>query len=209
MNGEKMEVMRYDFSQWHSYPSSLFLKSVTTPRKDYTLTQLTHITSGATIQAEVFFKWENNNKAEIPLIGIEWYDTTGVIVSTSALIHPLYNAFPDMYLPWTKITNVVRPLIPANAVMGKVIYKTGATIPGKVSNSWVDDLKIYQNGELIYSNDFNNWNPYVGAGVGALAGIPAYLIAKKRQKNKVIITAGATVAGVVVGTLIGFATAKP
>ena len=155
----EMDKLEHDFLVWTSFPSSLVARSDTPARGNYLLKELTQVVPGANIKAEANFKWENSDKALHPLIAIYWYDAAGKEVGTSVLIHPLYQAFPETYLEWTKITNVVRPTIPANAVVGQVWYKAGAAIPGKVANCWLDDLKIYQDDVLIYSNDFSNWAP--------------------------------------------------
>lgn len=43
--------------------------------------------------------------------------------------------------------------------------------------TWFDDLKIFQDDELIYSNDFSNWTPLIGTGIGAcVGGAAAYLL---------------------------------
>jgi len=66
--------------------------------------------------------------------------------------------------------------------------------------AWFDDLKIYQDDKLIYTNDFSNWNPYIGAGAGGLGvGVPTYLYTKN-----VPIAVGASLVGSLVGAAIGY-----
>jgi hypothetical protein len=73
-----------------------------------------------------------------------------------------------------------------------------------VGVTWFDDLKVYQDGKLIYGNGFDNWNPYIGAGLGGvLTATPAYLITRKPEYALV------GVIGALIGAGVGYATAKP
>jgi hypothetical protein len=81
-------------------------------------------------------------------------------------------------------------------------FAAGGGTPEGVT--WYDDLKIYQDGVLIYSNGFDNWNPYIGAGLGGvLTAIPAYLITKKPEYALVGLL------GALIGAGVGYKTAKP
>lgn len=193
----------YDFLTWTSFPSSLRVDVPAQYKIDHLITELMRITPKTDISMEANFKWKNND--HFPLVAIFWYDATGVEVGSTVLIHPLWQGPRITDLEWTKITNVVRPTIPENAVIGKVVYRTGySDKPGVIANCWLDDLKVYQDGTLIYANDFGNWNPIIGAGVGGAGGaLAGYLITKK----PVYALAGIPTA--VIGGVIGWLTAKP
>lgn len=84
----------------------------------------------------------------------------------------------------------------------RVFLAHSYNLPG--GGAWFDDLKIFQDGELIFSEDFSNWNPYIGALVaGAISGATGYAITKKPLYSLTAIP------GAAIGVLIGYLTSKP
>ena len=89
--------------------------------------------------------------------------------------------------------------MPLNTSIVRLQLNGGGGTKEKPSTTWFDDLKIYQNGELIYSNDFANWNPYLGAGLGGLAGgVGGYELTKD-----IPTTIGISLLGSLIGAGIG------
>ena len=41
------------------------------------------------------------------------------------------------------------------------IVRIGGQCAGGVGTTWYDDFRIYQDGALIYSDDFSNWDPII------------------------------------------------
>lgn len=190
----------YDFTDFKSAPSSVKLTVeaingwIAGPKLP-----IIPVNAGATIRVEFYAKSKDNQK------GTTQFTRFGLSYFTSTVKGDLLNGYitiPDGTHPWSKFTQEYTT--PAGTY--QIVPFFGAT-KGTV---WFDDLKIYQNNVLIYSNDFSNWNPYIGAGIGAIAGIPAYIITKKsKPKNRAIITVGATIAGIAIGGAVGYLTAKP
>ena len=67
--------------------------------------------------------------------------------------------FPYGTFDWQRIPPGTRTgIVPAGATVMKVaLYAKG--VKGDVA--WFDDLKIFQDDILIYSNDFSNWAPVI------------------------------------------------
>jgi hypothetical protein len=79
----------------------------------------------------------------------------------------------------------------------------GSGVAGKVATTWFDDLKIFKDGVLIYSRDFNNWNPYIGGALGGAVGaLTGYLV----TKNPLYALAGIPTA--LIGAAVGYARAR-
>lgn len=77
-------------------------------------------------------------------------------------------------------------------------YASGSGAGGTIDKS---NIIIYQS--LVIPTEV------IGAGIGALTGIPVYLIAKKSNpKNRAMIAIGATIVGAVIGGAVGYLTAK-
>jgi hypothetical protein len=94
--------------------------------------------------------------------------------------------------------------VPTDVTLIRFNPAGGDGTPGAPGITWWDDLKIFQDGKLIYVNGFDNWNPYVGAGLGGvLTAVPAYLIAKRPEYALV------GVIGALIGAGVGYVTAKP
>ena len=62
--------------------------------------------------------------------------------------------FPPGRFDWRSFTHMV--IIPSEVNVVKVIIAAGPK-----GTTWFDDLKIYQDDVLIYSNDFSNWAPII------------------------------------------------
>ena len=70
--------------------------------------------------------------------------------------------------------------------------------------TWFDDVKVYQDNVLIYSNDFSNWNPYIGAGIGAvIGGVGGHLATKKPEYALIALPVA------VIGGVVGWLTTSP
>ena len=79
--------------------------------------------------------------------------------------------------PWTPIEKTIDfSGAPENMTLN-VFSRIGASDGINPSITWFDDLKIYQDDTLIYSDDFSKWDPVIGAGIGApIGGAAGYLL---------------------------------
>jgi len=161
----------YDFLVWRSFPSSR--------RHDYSegrsgwlwdhLPAVIPVKPGSTITTRVYVKQQDvkYTQSHIPVWiwnGEEW-------VRWRELLKPL----PIGTFDWREFVDTW--IVPEEAQAIKIALAGGA---GGVT--WWDDLRIYMDGELIYANDFTNWNPYIGAGLGAvLTGILTQLVTGKPE----------------------------
>jgi hypothetical protein len=94
--------------------------------------------------------------------------------------------------------------VPAGALLVRLGLGIASGTATQPSAFWLDDLKVFQDNALIYANDFNNWNPYVGAVVGGVGGaLAGYVITKQPMY------ALAAIPTALVGAAVGLYTAKP
>lgn len=191
-----MNKIEYDLQTWTNFPSSLKFTSEGQPLPLRTpLFPNIAVTPNTTLTFKMDVKQEN--------IVTDFQSQLAIYrgpIPEAPWITGWY--FPKGTYDWTPFVMSLK--VPDNVTAINGILWSGGGTPEKIGCTWFDNLKIYQDGVLIYSNDFSNWNPYIGAGVGVMAGIPAYLITKK-----LIITIGVIALGTVIGTFIGYATAKP
>ena len=101
---------------------------------------------------------------------------------------------------WRPEKDGYKIVVPEGIKVVKMFLLGGAGDRERPGVTWLDDLKVYVNGKLVYLNDFSNWSPYIGAGVGATAGgLVAYLPTRKIEYG----AAGAAIAGIV-GAIVGW-----
>lgn len=195
----------YDFSDYKSFPSSVKAESDTGISQSGMPGLLTYqyipIRGQSTVRIEGMIKTANATKSA-------WLAISGIDTLNKGVDATWFHA-PTIASTWTKVQ--IQGNMPSNVTKLLIEFAiAGSGTAGVVAKTWFDDVKIYQDDVLIYTNNFSNWNPYIGAGVGALAGIPAYIIAKKSTpKKRAMIAVGATIAGAVIGGAAGYLTAKP
>jgi len=186
----------YDFLNWTSFPSSgkLFNDD---PSEAIWWGQYRNIsiTPGKTLKIVVNWKQQDVILPESgirPHVGFWWNGVWG------GQIFPPLGTYD-----WREFKG--EWIVPAGKTTLDVIIAGGAGTPEKPGITWFDDLKIYQDDVLIYANDFSNWNPYIGAGVGGgLGGVGAFYLTKNP-----VLSLGVAALGALVGGGIGALTAKP
>jgi hypothetical protein len=190
--------VEYDFLTWTSFPSSLKLVNET-DREEYVwyrVAEAIPVKGGAKMTLEANMKQASYGKRSRSTSGMSM---AGVRIDVWRDSLKGYEGFLWLEAPWGDYdwVNVKYPFspkaIPSDARYMKVaLYAKGF----KPATIWFDDLRIYQDGAIIYSNDFSNWKPYIGAGLGAAAvGVSAYLITRKPEYTPVALL-GAVVGGV-------------
>jgi len=196
----------YDFLTWTSFPSSLKL---TNDEKDVVIGAWTPnlpIAKGDKLRVEVDVKQKDVPPEPAPHVGkaFIWHRVwDGKEWAIWAWV-----PFSEREIPstpeWTKFSlyNVIVP--EGFSAISFAPHLWGSGVPNTPGIAWFDNLKIYKNDVLIYSDDFNNWNPYIGAGAGGAAGaLAGYLI----TRNPVYALAGIPTA--LIGAAVGIYTAKP
>jgi len=192
--------VEYDFLTWTSFPSSLKLVNDTTTIEYvwYKVAEGIPVKPGGKVTLECMgkqvghFEKEKITGVRLDLMINGKWDPAGF----------MWLAFPQGTFDWKKISYPVSPkAVPEGATVMMVrLYAKG--VKGDVA--WFDDLKIYQDGVLIYSNSFDNWKPYLGAGLGAVAGgVGGYLATRKPEY------ALAALPVALVGGIVGRLIAKP
>jgi hypothetical protein len=201
-----MIQVAHDFTKFHSFPSSLKLVSDEQAVAIHQIKKIP-VLAGSKILLKVNVKQENivNNADIFSRI------SSRVLVDQQEQWLTQFFHFPAGTWDWTEFTSAPVTIPVGGTMLSSFSIVGGSSLnSGVLGTTWFDDLKIYQDDILIYSDDFNNWNPYIGAGVGALAGIPAYILTKKSERKKrAMIVVGASVVGAVIGGAAGFLTAKP
>jgi len=190
-----MRKAEYDFLTWKSFPSSA--KIWIDELEGWALwprwLDSIAVRPEASVKVQVFVKQHNVLGFPSHILMEGYNQVTG----------DWQHILPDIWFPkgsfnWTLHEHVFA--VPANVVALRLGLRGGG---GGIT--WYDDLKIYQDDVLIYSNDFSNWNPYVGAGAGGIGvSVPAYLYTKN-----IPVAVGAGVIGTLIGTIIGYLTPTP
>jgi len=191
----------YDFLTWTSFPSSIKLindepeRWVNTPKSPPI-----KVTPRATIRLEVNAKAENM-QFESGVCVDGWNGREWVRVA------PLWRVLllPTGTYDWFKATKEFT--IPSGITSIRVWLAGTWGTPGIPGITWFDDLKIYMDDKLIYADDFSNWNPYLGAGFGALAGLATGYYFKPLGPVASEVVLG--LAGAGLGGVVGYLTAKP
>jgi len=151
----------YDFLVWKSFPSSLKIIS-NEPRTPLWAppSQSFPVNEGDVIGIEVAVKQQNVLDPNFPSIA-------GITGWRPA--EEKWRMFKDVA---GRLSHLYLPTIPLGITAIRFHQVGGPGIPEKVGITWFDDLKIYQNGELIYENTFDNWLPYIiGGGVLGIVGV--------------------------------------
>lgn len=197
----------YDFLTWASFPSSgkivndtewwglwqktwkLFERSVTPGKK---LTVTVNVKQEGVLPPARKSHISINNA--IPQPGVSSPSGIGPRIGVITMPNGTFN--------WRQFS--LELIVPSN-----VSVITAYIAGGAKGTSWWDDLEIYMDDVLIYSNDFSNYNPIIGAGVGGAglgAAVPAvaYVVDKPRIEKDPLIAVGLSVLGIVLGGAAGF-----
>jgi len=188
----------FDFLRWTSFPSSLRADNDEGVNVTFRRRQFIPIKAPATIRVEGNIKVENGSIEEPAWIAIVGWDAAGREIRET-----WFHTSGVVSKNWVKMeTSKDMPAGIANIELRMVC--AGSGVKGKVAITWFDDLKIYANGKLIYANDFSNWNPYIGAGLGGLSGVGAFYLTKNP-----VLSLGVVALGAFIGGGVGVLTAKP
>ena len=206
--------LEYDFLNFTSFPSSRKIVNPTAGNAWSTLLGepeiIVSVKPGSTLRVE----------CNIKRVGAAGGVTMGYEVTWGAAVNVERRVpvTPTTPAGWAKMFGILTPMgafnwtkfvaegkVPSDVSVVRITYACArAKTVGGENVAWFDDLKLYQDGVLIYSNSFDNWNPYLGAGVGAVAGgVGGYLATGKPEY------ALAALPVALVGGIIGWLTAKP
>jgi len=193
-----MSKFEYDFLSFTSFPSSGKYVNDTEWWWWVIIFSGLNVRPGSTLRIEV------NAKATDNLLRTEeGYGSYLFIKETGTLRELGRVGLPPGSYDWRKFSGEVRIPTDVRSVDVGVGVSTGMA-EGRPGILWLDDLKIYMDGVLIYANDFSNWNPYIGAGIGAgVGGIGGYLATKRPEYALLAIL------GAIIGGTIGWLTAEP
>jgi hypothetical protein len=186
----------YDFLNWKSFPSSA--KITVAEEVDFNFWPFSNpisVTPGRQLRLEVQVKQENVTNLHSHIAILEW-DGKGW---KRMYIDPPLGApgLPLGTFDWNKFTALTE-LVPTDVSLIRVAPVGGVGI------TWFDDLKVYQDEKLIFSEDFSNWNPYIGAGVGAGGlGLGSYAATRDLK-----IAVPLALVGAGLGAFLGSLTAK-
>jgi len=188
-----VRAIEYDFLTWTSFPSSLkIVNDVLNSWHWYSeVGRGTPVKPGGKLKVSVKAKLQNvvSNESHVAVDGwngSSWVRLMDLGVKTGTID----------WAEWNGETTV-----PAGIQYIRCNLAAGGGTPEGIT--WYDDLKIYQDGALIYANDFSNWNPIIGAGAGAAVGaVAGYALTKKP------IYALAALPGALIGGIVGYLTVK-
>jgi len=193
-----MYKLEYEFLTWTSFPSSLkAINDENLLRGWWKIFDKLPVTPSSRVRVEINIKTDNILTPYPGRPEIEWGSYITIYGFDGEKWRPTDLAAPDPWTTcgaygktdWTKYEKEI--VIPSDIRMlqGRLVAAKGLT--------WFDDLKIYQDDKLIYSNYFSNWNPYLGALGGGLLGTIGGYLAKPKEP---LIPA---VAGLCLGSLFG------
>jgi len=157
-----------DFLTWTSFPSSVKLVNDTEKFLTWRIIpseKALAVNPGSKLHAEIRVKQEGilgPYKSHLALRAAalpEWPVVDRIMI-------------PNGTFDWSDFT--VEADIPSN-VSSILVYF--ATVPK--GTNWFDDLRIYQDGVLIYENKFSNWGPFIGIPVPIVAGLGIVRFGKK------------------------------
>jgi len=189
-------IASYDFLQWTSFPSSLKAtndQGVNTNvlRNGSIDIYFVPVKSPADVRVECYIKTEGAVPEQPAWLALGAYDAEGNFLPGAGIRTSVTSA-PNWVKCWAEGRT------PKPTVMYGIRFKVaGSGKRGVVATTWFDDLKIYQDGKLIYENKFSNWNPYLGALGGGLLGVVGGYLCKP---EKPMVPA---LAGLAVGSLLG------
>jgi len=193
----------YDFRNWTSFPSSLKLIGQYDNPGAYRLFEERAVRPGAVITLS----------CQVKALDLTFDKGEKWLSKSYFSVHGYYEAGREWKLMWD-------PTVPFGTY-GWTPFTRKFTIPSGVTKmritiyggwgpnrgpaaTWFDSLRIHMDDVLIYSNDFTNWSPYIGAGLGGACGaLTGYLITRKP------LYALAGIPTMLIGAAIGYYTAKP
>ncbi len=201
--------MEYDFLTWNSAPSSIILtNNEEIMRGWWMIFKNVPVTPGTRVRVEIMAKSDNVPAPYHPGKAKEygsyltiWGSNDSVTYQQHLLAIPSISVLPrgvNGKTDWTKYALEMEIPPDMRFIRGQLAAATGLT--------WFDDLKIYQNGALIYENQFTDW-ALVGAGVGAILGGVAGEIYK--PLGPIVSPLIGALGGAALGGGIGYAVTQP
>jgi len=188
--------LEYDFLTWTSFPSSLKALNTYPERRGWwtIVPRNVRVEGGKNITVKVKAKLKNV-AAPDSYITIYGYDMAG-----KQVFPPPFFTVRFGYGTFNWREHESSMVVPAETAWIGAMLVSGPGSEERPAETWIDDLKVYQDDKFIYVNDFSNWNPYIGAGaLGIASGIGAHQLTKN-----VPIAVGAGVVGALVGAAIGY-----
>jgi len=120
------------------------------------------VTPNVPVSVKINVKQENVTEARSELTFDGWNGDTWQRIDSLFI--------PGGTFDWTQCTKEV--ILPSNVTTIRSNLGSGGGTQEFPAKTWFDDLIIYQNGELIYENTFDNWLPYIiGGGIITVAGV--------------------------------------
>ena len=170
-----VKKVEYDLRIWKSFPSSLKLTSNELTPTWHSMKRWFTINPGSVIDVEVNAK-QGKVTHEASRIYVNGRNGEGVRLGVA-------NLPPHTIFDWTKFA------VPTFTVPADVSFITvyliggGTTNPEEPAETWYDDLRIYQDGVLIFENKFSKWGPTLIGG-GIIAVILAAIFGGGRKRRK-------------------------
>jgi len=171
-----MAKLVYDLFNYTSFPSSIkLLNDEDRTRGWWVIFKNVPVTPGSTVKAEIMGKSDN-----IPVPHVSGGASVGSYLSVGGSADGVNYRYLDFVVPrqtlygkmdWTKHSYEMEIPPDVNFIRGQLVAAKGLT--------WFDDLKIYQDGVLIYKNPFNNWGPYISIPAPIVAGLGVIRFGKK------------------------------
>jgi len=187
-----MRKKEYDFLTWTSFPSSI--KLTNDERREWAWTGWVFyglpVRPGSKLTVKFKAKQQNvlYSVSHVPIDGYngsEWRRIVNFGLSLGTF-------------DWTEHSRTIT--VPSDIISIRSSLAGGAGSPEALGITWYDDLRVYMDDKLIFSYDFGNWNPIIGAGAGIVGiGVPAYLYTKN-----IPVAIGAGVVASLVGAAIGY-----
>jgi len=141
----------YDFLQWTSFPSSLRVSNDEGINIRFRSRQFIPVKTPATIRIEGNIKVENGSITEPAWIAVVGWNAAGREVAR-------FGTGGTVSQNWVKM-EASRDMPTGIANIELRMVCAGSGTKGKVATTWFDDLKIYQDDELIYDNYFTALRP--------------------------------------------------
>ncbi len=159
-----MRKAEYDLLTWKSLPSSA--KLTNDEGKGWTYWEqpsIVSVTPGETLTLKFSAKQENVLYTQ-SIVVVEWFDPAEkrwrwLVTPRLSLGTYDWSNFEETFTIPENISQIR---------VGRLLGGAGA--PEKAGTTWFDNLRVYQDGAPIYENQFTDWMPYIGGGVGAIIG---------------------------------------
>ena len=202
---KEMVTLDYDQFVFNSFPSSLKLVNKEDRLRGWWVVfDNVPVTPSSVIQAEIAAK---SNNVQTPIQpGDE--KTRGSYLTIYGSSDGETYRYLDFLVPRETVRGirdwgnyVQEHMMPEDVrfIRGRLVAAKGET--------WFDDLKIYQNGVLIYTEDFTNWAPYTLAAFGA--GIGGIIGEMYKPIGPIVSPLIVTALGAMFGAGIGYALTSP